>query len=149
MKTEIKFRGKNIVTGEWVYGSLVNNLWKYSESHSLFGQPVCEIITDEYKGDCWEDIASQDEKCIVCVIPETVGQYSGLKDKNNVDIYGGEIIFNDDRNEHTIVTYSEERAMFICTYVESNDVFPLWQTLSNLYYSVGNIYENKNLLTAQ
>lgn len=136
MNREIKFRGKNIVTGEWVYGYLVK------------GEMIGSIImTGEYHANSRSEYS--DGFTNYEVISETVGQYTGLKDKNNVDIYGGEIIFNDDRNEHAIVTYSEERAMFICTYVESNDVFPLWQTLSNLYYSVGNIYENKNLLTAQ
>lgn len=124
---DIKFRGKRVDNDKWIYG-----YYTVIKGTNYISEDVEDGIYFDHT-----------------VIPETVGQYTGLKDKNNVDIYGGEIIFNDDRNEHAIVTYSEERAMFICTYVESNDVFPLWQTLSNLYYSVGNIYENKNLLTAQ
>ncbi len=36
--------------------------------------------------------------------------------------------------------------MFIVEYLESKDKFPLWESISNLNYSVGNIYENPELL---
>ena len=67
-------------------------------------------------------------------------------DKNGKEIYEGEILYNNDRKEHCIVKYSKEKAMFIVKYLESNDKFPLWESISNLYYSVGNLYENPELL---
>ena len=76
-----------------------------------------------------------------------VEQFTGLHDKNGKEIYEGEILFNNDRKEHCIVKYSQEKAMFIVKYLESNDEFPLWESISNLDYSVGNIYENPELLT--
>ena len=69
-----------------------------------------------------------------------------LYDKNGKEIYTGEILYNNDREEHCIVKYSKEKAMFIVKYLENNDEFPLWESISNLYYSVGNIYENPELL---
>lgn len=75
-----------------------------------------------------------------------VEQFTGLHDKNGKEIYKGEILYNNDRKEHCIVKYSKEKAMFIVKYLESNDEFPLWESISNLCYSVGNLYENPELL---
>lgn len=132
---EILFRGKRVDNGEWVYG----------DYFSLFERPCIKF--------------GESDKEIVGVKAETVGQYTGLTDKNGVKIYEGDVVaIYDKNNKLTDICFIEFHkyayccAQYICgkKYYdllkaeqrdESGEIFEIYS-----YEVIGNIFENPELL---
>ena len=135
-----KFRGKRIDNGEWIYGSLV------VEAYPDFCNYFIRTKDEEDWTSRYKDVP---------VDKNTLGQFTGLYDKNNKEIYEGDIIIGDipelvsSQNLIGIVEY--EGSAFIIEFPNRAS----WQIqkvgfCSFINYKViGNMYDNPELLEEQ
>lgn len=145
MERVVKFRGKT-QDGKWVYGDLIHS---GSDEIAIleFDAPCLEAVTD--------------------VVPESVGQFTGLHDKNGKEIYEGDIARNKEIGGYGfeyvgVVRYYEEDARFgidvTATYKFSKRVlFSVGESCindghctikyTNEYEVIGNIHDNPNFLS--
>ena len=131
---EIFFRGKRTDTGEWVEGSLV---WirNYEE------QPYqCFIISQL----SYLEYGEFDE--MYQVYPETVGQYTGLTDKNGKKIFEGDIVKYGDTVHKVVFEQRNGTAYFGLVYSPLETLpFGHYQDLRQIEV-IGNIHDNLELL---
>jgi len=138
MMREIKFRGKRIDNGKWIYGSLIIEEDPIADAFKYFIKPFNFL-----RGKL--------------VVPETVGQYTGRKDKNGKEIYEGDIVLIDtgdsflEIKQQYVVRYDSMNASYC---FETNNGDKIYLTsfgnpdffIKNKVEVIGNIYENPELI---
>ena len=126
---EILFRGKRLGDGEWIEGQLFIDDKK--EKHEILIGFVNYRIS-------WE------------VDPGTVGQYTGLNDKNGKQVFEGDILM-DDRGKLFEVFFTEKSCSFM---VKCRKAPNEWETgnyrigkpCGDMMSVIGNVHDNPELL---
>lgn len=160
---DILFRGKKDRFNEWVYGDLelCDSRYDYVCIKTMIQRPHSEMK----------------EYYLLSVIPDTIGQYTGLKDKNGNKIFEGDIIRYADLDEYeyylesksepelfdpdvfkNMWTYDEIVYCIACSYPafdlnrnewDVNGLAELANSEQYFYEVIGNIYDNPELLEVE
>ena len=130
---EILFRGKSTDTGAWVYGYYCGSFGDFDEHE------ICDIA---------------DPTCSrIDVDPETVGQYTGLTDKNGKRIFEGDILDVSGSFDAVLLGYRNGRAIVRWDEdVSGFEPFAYYDSDCGLYIcekecvAIGNIHDNPELI---
>lgn len=123
---EILFRGKRIDNGEWIYG----DLRQYSKKHiGIYSFELQQIVRG--------------------IDPSTVGQYTGLKDKNGKRIFDGDICQHEKTGRTVSASWHGTMAGYVWSKrIEDSNLFDFGELfrVHDKYAVIGNIHDNPELL---
>lgn len=127
---EILFRGKREDSGEWVYGYLNCHpspvqIGDYNNPWAIHVPPV---DPDDNGGVYW-------------TYPSTIGQYTGLTDKNGVKIFEGDIC------DFTVFDCLDNDTQYRSVVVYSGSRFMLWKSVDNEYYGADGGFDLDEVVT--
>ncbi|MBY9081220.1 hypothetical protein KIH86_24030 [Paenibacillus sp. HN-1] len=124
-----KYRGQSTDTGEWVYGYLIGT--------DVIVGGIVEFNDEYFNTEYWYKVD-----------PETVGQYTGLKDKNGREAHHKDIVEFEDLMY--VIEWDEvDTGFYLAHHACRNDPESEYHLLGNCIREcevIGNIYENPELL---
>ena len=135
---KIKFRGKVKGKCDWVYGSLL----VYGDGEHNIHVPR----KHNYKLDAWN------------VVPETVGQFTGLTDRNGKEIYEGDIITVNGRYPRVVLWDKMSWSLMPTKFYQDKYFWVMnlqhpgpdwWETFAGKFEVIGNIHDNPDLIPNQ
>lgn len=133
MMREILFRGKRLDNGEWVYGFYCH-------------VPRGRLDRDEHMIQTVKKSGKMG--MLHCVDPSTIGQYTGLLDKNGERIFEGDVVSTDVERPYLIVEFRDGCFMFNCN-DGGEDYYDIMlpilkdpQTVYKYGEVIGNIHDN-------
>lgn len=112
--------------GTWVYGGLTSAL------HSPKNKT--QIVSCRF----FEGNEEHEHYIFINVKPETVGEYTGLKDKNDKEIYEGDIVIEEIEEDERKIKHTVE--------FKAGAFYPVCMQPSSTFEIIGNIYEHPHLL---
>ena len=134
---DYEFRGKRLDNGEWVYGSLTVRLVDGYLDHSK----KCYFIQYDYMNNYGQVFTDKFE-----VDPSTIGQFTGLVDKNGKKIYEGDVVKGKEWERGT-----SHRHIGIVEYISSsfrsvgiNKYLGYHGSVDGSYEVIGNIHDKEN-----
>lgn len=135
---EILFRGKSIDAGEWVEGLLITiDLECDGNINDSIPRTHCivPIGVEFYRGELGG---------FEFVDPETVGQFTGVLDKNSTKIFEGDVVKCEIIYDTGCYPRFETKIKTV-RYVEGCFI-PLYDAVRNSYEVLGNIHDNPELV---
>jgi len=146
------YRGIDRKAGIWVFGSYLY-LEKYREKYGVERNNIHLIMPRAIDKEMTIGLMG------IEVIPETVGQFIGLKDKNNMMIFGGDIFTVCGRCPKLVKFIDKLAAFCIANVNQLKDEKwnNIWGSISEVWWHefgheievIGNIHDNPELLEAQ
>lgn len=127
----IEFRGRGFDSIKWEYGDLL----QYDDGDVCIGVHSKNYTDDGFNAGLYRHIVSVDE--------DTVGQFTGLKDKKGNKIYEDDILL-DESGAYAVVCYS--MGSFCVDFGEGFDLQYFTDRIHEICYVAGNIHDNPELL---